>query len=432
MNVLDRQNNARAWRTGIGAIMMAISQLVPWNSFSIFLRPISESMGVAVGYVSIIFSLSAVGGLITALSIGSILKKIDNRIIIAIGGCTLALFFITVSVSSSMIPIYIVSVIHGFGGVAAGFTMAQIILSQWFDRLRGTMLGACMVCMSLAGAILVPVMGTLIVEVGYRTLAFWEGIIGGGLVLLIGVFLISGSPDKYGMKPHGYVERDTGAAPATSADGKVQQNASLTFGQIIRFPIFWIVILMTLMATMAAQSFNSQGANYFQSIGLNAIQASYALSIFMFAGMVWALLFGQISDRISPTVAALINGSVAAFGFLFSFMWLGWTGAIIAAICFAAGGSVTSILGPALMAKVFGTKEAGNLVGFVRAGSSVGGMIGPIVSGFLFSSTGSYVGCFTVMGGIFVVILILNVWAGSKKTIANIKAKQNALLTRNY
>lgn len=417
---MENKTNSKVWIVGIGVVVMAIFAIAPFSGLSLFLRPLSTSLNVSVGEVSLMYSFSAIGGLITALSIGKLLKKFNPKIIVFIGGITLALFFLSIAFSKRLYIIYIASFLHGFGGITAGFTMAQITLSQWFYKARGTMLSVCSIGLSLSLTIVIPIIGTSMEKYGYQTVAFWEGIISGAGVILVAIFCISGPPERYGLKPYGY----TGETAGMSSDKQSNPQLSLPFSEIVKIPAFWSIVLCMLIASMASQGFNSQGASFFKSIGLDAVQSSYALSVFSFATMGWSLLYGVLSDKVNPTVATIVNVSVAALALLLSYMWTGWTGAIISAVCFAAGGSVSGLLGPTMVSKLFGTKEAGSMVGFTRAGSSIGAMLGPVITGFMFDKSGSYALCLTVMGVCMILVLLLAVWSTSNKTINNIQKRR--------
>jgi len=404
---------------------MTAFSTVPFTTLSLFVRPISESLGVEIGSVSLIYSIAAISSFATAMLIGKLLKKVDTRIIIICGGIFNFIFMFTVSISSSLIPMYITVLLRGIGGFVAGTAMAQIVISQWFDKMRATMFSFVTIFSSLTNAVVAPLLGTLMNQYGYRQVVLWEGVISGGVVVLIGMLLISGPPAKYGLKPYGYVEKEPAAGGVQAT-----QRASLSVGQIAKFPVFWCLIGCMILATMGSMAYNSQSANLFQSMGLDPVQASFMLSVHAIATMVWSFLFGQISDRASPTAALVLCGLTTSAGFTLTFMWSGWTGAIIAAICYAARGPVTAIFGASMMGKLFGTKEAGSLVGFVHAGSSLGSMIGPAVAGMLFDSTGSYALSFAIVGVGYLVVVLVGIWAGSKKTIAKIKARQEALLAQ--
>jgi sugar phosphate permease len=418
MPFMADKNTVKAFTVGIGSVVMALFTIIPFSSFSLYLRPISETLGVSVASVSVLFSISSLGGLVTALLVGRILKLIHPKILVIWGGCVTAAFLIAVSFAKSMVPMYIAIVFQGTGGILAGMAMAQINISQWFVKARGTMLSVCSIVLAIGGAVLIPIIGTMIAKFGYAPVARVEGIVAGGIVVLIGVFIISGPPEKTGHKPFGYEE----AQPAAQAAGAPVQTASLTVGQIVATPAFWFVIIAAFIGTLATMSFNSQGASFFESIGLERPQASYALSIFALVGMPWALFFGMVSDKASPSIATLICGGIGSAAFIFAFLLAGWTGAIIGAVAFAAGGAVSGLMGPTVFAKLFGTKEAGSLVGFVRAASALGSMLGSVIAGFLFDKSGSYSFCFMVMGFAFIVAIVLVLLAYNKKTIAKIAA----------
>jgi sugar phosphate permease len=328
------------------------------------------------------------------------------------------------------IPIYICIFLNGIGIIIASITMAQIVISQWFEKFRGTLMSACIIVLSLVSAVLFPTLQSLLTMFSYRSVALVEGIIAGAIIILVGLFLVSEPPEKYGLKPYGYVDK-----PVTSPDAGQEKkekatgasDISLTTGQIIKFPILWCILICCALGTMAAQAFNSQATLFYQSIGVDVIQAAFVLSLFSLLSMPYNLGFGILSDKFGPRVATLICGIMTAAGFTLSFLWMGMTGAVIAAVLIAATGPLAALFGPVMLSRLFGKKESGNLIGWAHAANNVGAVIGPALAGNVFGMTGSYVPAYMILGATMIFLIIVAVIATSKKTAESIRKKAEAL-----
>jgi cyanate permease len=54
-------------------------------------------------------------------------------------------------------------------------------------------------------------------------------------------------------------------------------------------------------------------------------------------------------------------------------------------------------------------------------------MIGPALTGFMYDATKSYIGSFAIVGGFFLTIVVITVWAYSASTQAKIREKMGTI-----
>ena len=174
--------------------------------------------------------------------------------------------------------------------------------------------------------------------------------------------------------------------------------------------------------------FNAHGVAYFMSIGLDQVMAAACFSAYTFAAIPWNFLFGAISDKKSPGLAAAVNGVAFTIVTGLAFMWSGYVGAMIVAVFYAAGGTISVLAGSLLTTRLFGTREAGALVGTVRAFAAIGSIFGPLLAGFLFDTTQSYTMCFEIMAVFGIVIVVGTLYADGKGTRAKIEAEMAKMI----
>ncbi|MDR0584858.1 MAG: MFS transporter [Treponema sp.] len=409
--------NRRALMSGIGAILMSTCSMAPFVMMSLYMEQMSRSIDSTVGMLAIAMSISTAGAVVASLTIGRVLKVLNHRIMIALAGVLVFAFQFTISVSRSIVPIYMVAFLNGFGTTWGGMAMSQIIITQWFDKARGTMMSVCMVVMGLVLTAAISAVGTIIINVGYRPIVMAVGIIGGAGVLL-SAFLASGAPEKYGLRPYGTAETGKGSEGET-AHGAIPP--SLSFGMVIKSPVFWAIILIVVLGTVVTQGFSSQAAVIFGTFGLDPVTASYVFATFTFLGLPWQFVFGFLCDKIGPKSALTICGSVCGIVLLLAFLWNGFIGAIIFAFGLAVGGGMAGLYGPNMAPRLFGVKDVGDIIGFIVMASSVGATIGPLFFGLMYDSLGNYMATLIIMGIIVVICLLLNFWLNSKGNLTKIR-----------
>jgi MFS family permease len=340
-----------------------------------------------------------------------------------IGGFTVLLFFLIVAFSENLYLIYFGAFIQGLGNMLCGFPVAQITITRWFEKGRSTMMSACSIGLSLVSAILFPILGGCMIAYGYQTTAFGEGVILGGMIILVGLLCISEAPEKYGLKPVGAADQGQEGKKQTGSEETAQPVFGLTRKQILASPAFWGVCMVVLLATIGAQIVAAHGANYYGTIGLSVAQTSFVLSAYSFVVMIWMLLYGIINDRVSPLASNVLFSCIGAAGFFLVFVWSGMPGALLAAATFGCVSPVCSLFGPTMGIRLLGTREAASIISWANAAASIGAIIGPLMAGIIFDAARSYVPVFLTAGALTVIILALVIVLCGKKTEERLRAE---------
>lgn len=420
----SKASSRRAWLTGIGAILMSCFCLIPFSLFSMYIEPMTGELGASVGQLTLIPSLWTAGCFVSSLIVGTVMKKVNQRLLIVIGAATIFLFQFSIFFADGVIPIYICAFLNGFGSLWCGMAMAQISITMWFAKYQGIMMSACIVMNSVIITILFPVVGNVISATGYRELVLILGIIcgiGGALTAL----LVSPAPQKFGLAPYGATLEEQKEA----ASGDEAVIPSLSWGKIVKSPVFWCIIAVVFLGGFSAQAFNAQGAVVLGSFGLDVGQSALALSIFTLVVIFTQLLFGLMCDKASPRMALFVFAGINAVVLLLSFMLVGWIGAIVFVIGMAFGAPISGLYGANAAPRIFGPAAAGNLIGFVNAGAAIGSTLGPICMGLMYDAMGSYSVALEILGVLLIVAMLFNAWLyskGNRKKIQDEIAAENA------
>ncbi len=421
-------NNVKVWSVGVGAIVMSLVTVITVAStLSLYVVPICEGLGVSRADVSLMFSISSFAGVFGAFAVGPMMNKIHPKIVVCLGGICVFIYFAAVSLANDMMPIYIAVVFKGFANMFSGMAMAQIIIAQWFQKARGKVMSVVSVVTVLFASASVMLLNYCIEAFGYRTAAMGEAIIAGVIICLIGIIFVDRAPEECGYLPYGVTKEEASAqaqAKDPSASEKAVAPASLSIKEIFGFPELWAILLIAFLASLYSAFFNSNGAPLFMSIGLDSTAAATCVSAFNLSGVVWNFLFGAISDKSIKTAIA-INGILAIIGcFVIGFCFgAPLPVALVLAALYQAGGTISNLAGSLFATKVFGAKQAPTLIGAVRGFSALGAIIGPIIAGYCYDATGSYVMALGVDGIALVLVVVLAFAVGGKKASERVQAK---------
>lgn len=297
------------------------------NVGGLFFTPIAEELGALRGSVSLTLTIAnlcfAIGGLFTARLINSrTFKKYVLLATLVFAGSTALM-----SLAQSLPVLFILSALRGFAAGFAGTVLVALVVNNWFHARTGLIVSIAMSFAGIAGAVLSPILGSVISHAGWRV----GFLVSAGLTLLFqlpAVLLpISYKPEDVGCKAFGEnVEVTTDAEspddPAKTAKTSQPAKAANTFQpakaaeSLAPFPI---VLLVILILFAACASYVAALPPHFPGISEDyrlAVAGPIMLSVCMVFNSVGKIVFGAMTDRIGAKKTTLIFAAVVGLGLL--------------------------------------------------------------------------------------------------------------------
>jgi MFS family permease len=357
--------------TGIVVTCVALGSML---SLSVFLQPISESMGWSRTGISTAAFLNFLCMGIGSFFWGAVSDRFGTRIVIACGGGLLGLGLISASQAATLSQFQLL-----FGaiiGFAAGSFYAPIVSSttRWFTRNRTLAVALVSSGMSMGSMIIGPLVRWLITSYDWRI-----------------AMLVIGDLAWLVIIPAAFLMRDpaTPASAAVAASEGTDHHES-TIGKILRTPQF-IAIALTHFACCAAHS-----GPIFHMVtnamdhGVSAMAATTVLSAAGLASLSGRVICGLVADRVGvkrTLVASLALQAVAVSLYLVT-RELGSFYALALLFGFSYGGVMP--LYPVLIREYFGQRVMGAAFGAVGAVATLGMALGPWAGGWVYDAFGSY------------------------------------------
>jgi len=284
------------------------------------------------------------------------------------------------------------------GLVLCGLMPNVVLLSQWFVRYRGAVVGLLTSASSLAGGLLPLAIAPLVLnpEYGWRwgfgALAIAFILFG----LIPGLLALKASPADVGQLPDGRVAAAGENALATK---QAQDQSGVPFSVALRSRTLWALAVSSACLWYSIISINSQATIFFeQDAGLTPAKATLLYSAIFWCSVAGKFLFGALSDKISKQKVMLISATLLFCGSMLVFTpgeeGLQLSQNLPQLMAFAVvfglgyGGSFTMI--QLVCVECFGQRALGKLLGIIIFVDSLGGALGTALSGQLKASTGSY------------------------------------------
>jgi MFS family permease len=350
------------------------------ESFTVFLKPISESFGWDRAQVVSVYSLTWLAGGLTAPLVGRLFDHSGPRLVYSLGLLLLGCAFLVAAQAQSLWQFQLsTGLAVGLGIALIGNVPNSILLGRWFGPRLPTAMAVVYSAMGGGVLVLLPVSQILIDRIGWRDAYLLFGII--TLCLLLPLFALPWRLYTTG-SPH--VVKKTNA-------GLIDDGWTLS--SAIRHHAFWALFCTFFFTSVAMYSITAQIVAYLIDAGFTPLQAATAWGfsgVVLFAGMLGiSTLDGIIGRR--PSVLFSYGVSIVGIILLWLIQWYPnyWllTGFII---CF---GSMIGSRGPLITAtalNIFRGERIGTIYGTISIGVGLGSALGSWSGGLIHDFSHSY------------------------------------------
>lgn len=348
-------------------------------SFGVFMKPLSQEFHAtraAVAFALTIYTVLAGG---THPFLGRLLDRAGAKRTILAGTIILALALISSeAVGSSIRQLYLIFVVLGLVGGAAGPGSYGVVIPRWFNRRRGLALSGMLFGIGI-GAIIMPALAQrVIASFGWRA----AYVLAGSAILLISVPVVAAflkeRPEEMGLMPDG------DAAPG------LQQRSSdegHEWHEIWHDPLFWLMVAAFALIGLCVAGCVIHLPAPLTDRGGRTTVATTVLGAALLLGRSGS---GYFLDRFfAPRVVVCIFLGVS-FGIVM--LWMGSSGpvALFAAFLIGLGlGAEGDIIGY-LVSRYFGLRALGTSFGTAFGAHVLAAGPGVYLMGLGFDRTGSY------------------------------------------
>jgi MFS family permease len=350
------------------------------ESFTVFLKPISENFGWDRAQVVSVYSLTWLAGGLTAPVVGRLFDRYGPRTVYSLGLLLLGGAFLVASQAQALWQFQLsLGLCVGIGIAFIGNVPNSILLGRWFGPRLPT---AMAVVYSAAGAgvlVLLPASQILIDHFGWRGAYQIFGIAALGLLaplLLLPWRLFStGSPHI-----------------AKKADPDFV-DGGWTLASAMRHHAFWALFSTFFFTAVGMYALAAQIVAYLIDAGFPPLQAATAWG---FSGVV--LLFGmlgvtQLDSIIGRRPSVLLSYAISIVGIILLWLLQYYPNFWLLAAFVVTFGSMIGSRGPLITAtamKIFRGERVGTIYGTISIGSGLGSGLGAWAGGLIHDWTHSY------------------------------------------
>ena len=362
---------------------------------SAFIGPITDHMGWSHAEFSFATSLHVFVGSLSAPLIGILVDKYGPRKIVLVGALATALGMVIISSMNTLTVFYFGFFILTVGTTATVGIPFVTAVANWFKKLRGRAMGIMFAGPTIAGP-LIPLLVWIIDQIGWRkTIAY-----GSLLSLVVNVpagIIVRHRPEPYGYQPDGRINSIDDQIDDSSIDAGVNTK------EAFRSRSFWGLVLIFGFSGVGTTGMFLHQIPYFESVGFSrTAAASTFASLTLFSG-VGRIGTGWIMDYFDNRLVMLmllIFGIIGLGILLFATDY--WHTVVYAAFFGTSiGGTISGR--PVITAVYFAGYSYGTISGVLQLTGSFGSILAPVVLGWIFDVTDSY-----ILGVIFMIAMTIS------------------------
>lgn len=358
------------------------------NLYSFFVVPVTTDLQVSRGAYTLGSTFAGISGFFSGLFYIEIYRRVGHRIPAFIAFLVYAGACVAYSFAKGVVTFYVFGLISGFFGSFVTTVGISQIISNWFHKYHGTVLGVIFASSGIGGALFAQIHEGIMEASSWRTALLVQA---GALVFaaILVVIFIRNRPERMGLHPLGYeqdVHPDTKHHKRTITEWRGEPFK----GGVAKKPAFWLLVAAFFLCTLCCSTLFNIVPSHVRDQGMSSETASQVHSVMLLALAGGKILVGFFCDRfpahkvvfflmLSNIAAALLLATVATPGM-----------AILAVIVYAPGLSFSTMMPSLLATDLFGTNSYARAVGILVSTISLAAMVLTPLANYLYDLIGSY------------------------------------------
>ncbi len=377
------------WMVVSGFYLMFYTTGVSFFGFSAFFDSIRLDLNWSRAQVSIGPAIQAVQTAVLSPAIGVLTDRFGPRVVTMVAMFCGGAGFIVLSRVEHAWQYYVAFMLIGSGMGATSYVMVATAISNWFLRNRGKALGLTFMGPGFAGLI-TAVLVFLIREYGWRDAAFLTGI--GTWVMCIPLALVlRRRPELYGLRPDG--DPPTSDDPATEGESPVDVSADTeqSFSSVRGILLSRSYLLYVGALSMQQIAITAMVVHHIPALisyGFSEATAGAMVVVFTVASIPMRFFSGALADRFDKrlVLAAMLSFQLVG-GVLFIFIANLWV-AVVFEVLYGTGWGGSNAARLSLQGEYWGRNIFGSLMGMQVGAGALGGLISPVLVGYLADTYG--------------------------------------------
>ena len=431
----------------IASLVMFASGPGQSHTFSVFLLPISEDLGISRTSVSSAYAFATLVAAFGLPHVGRMIDRHGVRKVLTVVGAALGTAGVAFGAVSGFVLLTLGFGALRFFGQGSLMLCAGNLVSQWFDRRRGLALSLTMLGFSVSVAVHPPLAQWLSEALGWRIAWVVLGVVTWAMLLPPVLLLVFDRPETLGLRPDGKAVGDASPRPGAAREDSVTAEATsdaaprpgtaredsvtaeaasdasprpgaaredsvtaeaasrasprsanapddsvtgLSLAEARRTGAFWIILASNSSFAALVTALFFHQVSVFEAQGLDATLAASVFSICAVVMVITTPLVGMLLDRFETKplyASAMLSVSVALVAMS---LVRDLPSAIAFSVLFGVANAAMHAHFTFVWPRFFGRRHLGSIQGVAQMGGVIGASIGPIPLGLGYDYLGGY------------------------------------------
>lgn len=383
---------------GVGILVNIAATFAFSSTLSIFLKPITEELGVSRGAFSLIRTFEiGVAAMIVPL-LGPWIDRHGGRGVLVLGVLMEGAGLLLSSLVQSFWQFVLVRCSLVIAGEALlGSLVINVTIAQWFVRKRGRAMGLANLGTGIAKLAIPLFAASLFVLIGWRGTWAVFGVVAPLMVVAPTLIFLRRSPEDIGLHPDGEPPiRSAGTSPERRRPSATGRRATFVSdkvwsrGEALRLPTFWLLVITFGIASVGIAGLNLHIFSYVTDIGYSPLVAASFMSTIALTQLGSTLVWGMLADRFDIRKVSCIQFLIQGVGLVIAVtsgqIYLAYIGFFL----YGTGLAGSFVLREVIWANFFGRTSLGTVRGLSLFFSHLFAASGAPFFGFLHDRMGTY------------------------------------------
>ena len=326
--------------------------------------------------------------------VGALLDRFSPRLVIAVGSVAMVIGLLAFSRITELWQLVAVYIVFALAISMCGLVSTMLVLTRWFERLRGRSTGILLLASSLGASVFPLILGAGMGSFGWRGALLIFAAIAAAMAILPALVLIRNRP------------RPVESAIEVAGEGTVYlrvddgRHHGPTLRDALRQPRFYLIAAATGAVWLTVISLIQHQAIYLsRDVGITRDALPAVFSTFFAFSVAGKLSFGWLSDRLDKgiTLISSIAILIASLGILLvvdsTNLLLVFVYAAIAGIGFS--GAFTTI--QLWIASFYAGHSYGKILAILTLFDTLSGALGTRIAGEMRTALNSYIPVINMM-----------------------------------
>ena len=373
-------------------------------TLSVFVVPMTQDLGWSRGLFSGAVSLGGLCAVFISPLVGKWIDQHGSGLLLSISSLLTGILAVGLSLvgnPAAFFSIYVPGRMIFSGPLELGIPTA---ISNWFIRRRPLGLAADSVAKG-AGLTIMPLAAQFIIT-GWDWRTAW--LVLGLLTFALGVIppflLMSRRPEDMGLEPDPLPDETTegtSSEPVGEPPTLLEiAETNFTVSQAFRTRAFWLLAAFSAAGFMVQAGVSLHQVAHYINQGLPGASAALTASTFAFSQIISALIWAALARRVPVRFLLSTAAFVVAAAAIGTSASASVATSLIASASVGLGVGGLHFLTRLAWADYYGRNHLGRIRGFAMSAQIGGQAVGPVLAGFMFDATGSYLMPFLVFAGV--------------------------------